>query len=59
MSIIKENKHVLENIFSLDSTNGLHIFLMDQAESGIGIEDFLIKSLIKRKNIQLLVIKSA
>ena len=33
----------------------MRIFLMDQAESIIVIEYFLIKTLIKRKKIQLLV----
>ena len=48
MSVIQENKHVLENLFSLDSTSGMHIFLMHQAESGTGIEDF------PRKKLQIL-----
>ena len=51
LSIIQENKHVLENLFSLASTNRLHIFLMDQAGSEMGIEDFLIKPLITRKKL--------
>ena len=57
--IIQENKHVLENLFSLEPTNGLHFLLMDQAEPRIGIEDILFYNdhSIKHKKFQLLGIK--
>ena len=48
MHVIQENKHVSEKLFSLDSTDRMRIFITDQDESGIRIEDFIIKHLIKR-----------
>ena len=44
--IIQEKKHILENLFSLEPTNGLTVFLMDQAEHIIGIIISYLKMII-------------
>ena len=60
LTIIQENKHVLENLFSLEPNSWLQVFLMDKDEHRIGIDNFLFDNdhLTKDKNLQLIGIKN-